>query len=299
MRLCRYTDNQLGEDQLGLVRDDMLFDATAALENLPPLTWPIPQGDHLIANLDVLRPAIEHAADDSHPVPVDSVVLKSPVANPSKIIGAPVNYQKHHDEAVADQEINLGRDVKTIDTYGLFMKANSSLVGPGEGVALRFPDRRNDHEVELAVIIGEGGSDIAEADAMRHICAYAIGLDMTVRGTEDRSLRKGIDTYSVLGPWLVTADEIADPGHLDFEIRVNDEVRQKSNTEHLIFDIPRLIAYASSFMTLYPGDVVMTGTPEGVGPVEPGDVMHAWIDGVGTMSVPVRAHDEDVRLTFQ
>ncbi|MDG2269726.1 MAG: fumarylacetoacetate hydrolase family protein, partial [Alphaproteobacteria bacterium] len=282
----RYADNQLG-----LVRDDMLSDATAALKNLPPLTWPTPLGDHLIANLDALRPAIERAADDSDPVPVSSVVLKSPVANPSKIIGAPVNYQKHHEEAVADQEINRGRDVKTIDTYGLFMKANSSLVGPGEGVALRFTDRRNDHEVELAVIIGEGGSDITEADAMGHICAYSIGLDMTVRGTEDRSLRKGIDTYSVLGPWLVTADEIADPGHLDFEIRVNDELRQKSNTEFLIFDIPRLIAYASSFMTLYPGDVIMTGTPEGVGPVVAGDVMHAWIDGVGEMSVPVRAHE--------
>lgn len=286
MRLCRYD-----EDQLGLVRDDQVFDATAALENLPPLTWPIPQGDHLIANLDALRPAIEHAADDSHPVPVSSVQFKSPVANPSKIIGAPVNYHKHHQEAVADAEINLGREIKTIDTYGLFMKANSSLVGPGEGVALRFTDRRNDHEVELAVIIGEGGSDIAEADAMGHICAYSIGLDMTVRGTEDRSLRKGIDTYSVLGPWLVTADEVDDPGHLDFEIRVNDEVRQKSNTDQLIFDIPRLIAYASAFMTLYPGDVIMTGTPEGVGPVEPGDVMHAWIDQVGEMSIPVRAHE--------
>ncbi|MEP4378484.1 MAG: fumarylacetoacetate hydrolase family protein [Alphaproteobacteria bacterium] len=285
MRLCRYND-----DELGLVLDGQLFDATAALESLPPLTWPVPQGDHLIANLDALRPAIEHAAGDSHPVPIESVVLKSPVANPSKIIGAPVNYHKHLEEAQADAEINLGRDIKTIDTYGLFMKANSSLVGPGEGVALRFGDRRNDHEVELAVIIGEGGSDIAEADAMGHICAYSIGLDMTVRGTEDRSLRKGIDTYSVLGPWLVTADEIADPGHLDFEIRVNDEVRQKSNTEHLIFDIPRLIAYASSFMTLYPGDVIMTGTPEGVGPVDPGDTMHAWIDQVGEMSIPVRAH---------
>ena len=189
MRLCRYND-----DELGLVLGDQLFDATAALESLPPLTWPIPQGDHLIANLDALRPAIEHAAGDSHPVPVDSVLLKSPVANPSKIIGAPVNYHKHLEEAQADAEINLGREIKTIDTYGLFMKANSSLVGPGDGVALRFNDRRNDHEVELAVIIGEGGSDIAEVDAMRHICAYSIGLDMTVRGTEDRSLRKGIDT---------------------------------------------------------------------------------------------------------
>ena len=285
MRICRYDD-----DRVGLVRGDDIFDATAALDQLPPLRWPVPAGDAFIAHLDVLKPALEAAADDSHPVPLGSVSLKSPVANPTKIIGAPVNYYKHLDESRADEEINFGRDIKTIDTYGLFMKANSSLVGPGEGVALRFTDRRNDHEVELAMVIGTGGSNIARDDAMSHVAAYSIGLDMTVRGTEDRSLRKGIDTYSVLGPWLVTADEIDDPDRLDFEIRVNDEVRQKSNTELLIFDCAKLIEYASSFMTLYPGDIIMTGTPEGVGPVSPGDTMHAWVEGVGEMSVPVRAH---------
>ncbi len=285
MRICRY-DN----DQVGLVRGGDVFDATAALDQLPSLRWPVPAGDALIAHLDVLKPALEAAADDSPPVPLASVSLKSPVANPTKIIGAPVNYYKHLEESRADDEINLGRDIKTIDTYGLFMKANSSLVGPSEGVALRFTDRRNDHEVELAMVIGTGGSDISRDDAMSHVAAYAIGLDMTVRGTEDRSLRKGIDSYSVLGPWLVTADEIDDPDKLDFEIRVNDEVRQKSNTELLIFDCAKLIEYASSFMTLYPGDVIMTGTPEGVGPVSPGDTMHAWVEGVGEMSVPVRAH---------
>jgi len=113
---------------------------------------------------------------------------------------------------------------------------------------------------------------------------------MTVRGTEDRSLRKGVDTYSVLGPWLVTADEIADPDKLDLEILVNDEMRQKSNTSNLIFDCAKLIEYASAFMTLYPGDIIMTGTPEGVGPVVPGDTMQARIEGIGSMSVPVRAH---------
>lgn len=285
MRLCRYDD-----DRIGLIRGDQLFDATAALAQLPTLNWPVPLGDHLIANLDAMRPALEIAADESRPVSIDSVALKSPVANPGKIIGAPVNYHKHHAESRADAEINLGRDIKTIDTYGLFMKANSSLVGASEGVSLRFTDRRNDHEVELALVIGQGGSDIAYDDALSHVAAYTIGLDMTVRGTEDRSLRKGIDTYSVLGPWLVTADEITDPDKLDFEIRVNDEIRQKSNTEHLIFDCAKLIVYASSFMTLYPGDVIMTGTPEGVGPVVPGDVMHASIEGIGEMTVPVRAH---------
>ena len=285
MKICRYDD-----DRVGLVRGDLVFDATAALDHLPAMRWPVPRGDALVAHLDVLKPALEAAADDSHPVPLDSVALKSPVANPTKIIGAPVNYYKHQEEAIADSEINLGREIKTIDTYGLFMKANSSLVGPSEGVDLRFTDRRNDHEVELAMVIGEGGSDISRENAMSHVAAYAIGIDMTVRGTEDRSLRKGVDTYSVLGPWLVTADEIANPDNLDLEIRVNDELRQSSNTNMLIFDCARLLEYASSFMTLYPGDVIMTGTPEGVGPVKAGDVMHARVEGVGEMSVPVRAH---------
>ena len=285
MRLCRYDD-----DRIGLIREDQLFDSTAALAQLPSLNWPVPLGDHLIANLDAMRPALEAAADESAPVSIDSVAFKSPVANPGKIIGAPVNYHKHHEEAVADSEINLGREIKTIDTYGLFMKANSSLVGPSEGVALHFTDRRNDHEVELAVVIGKGGADISRAEAMDHVAAYAIGLDMTVRGTEDRSLRKGVDTYSVLGPWLVTADEIANPDALDLEILVNKEMRQKSNTANLIFDCAKLIEYASAFMTLYPGDIIMTGTPEGVGPVVPGDTMQARIEGIGSMSVPVRAH---------
>jgi 2,4-diketo-3-deoxy-L-fuconate hydrolase len=285
MRLCRYDD-----DRIGLIREDQLFDSTAALAQLPSLNWPVPLGDHLIANLDAMRPALEAAADESAPVSIDSVALKSPVANPGKIIGAPVNYHKHHEEAVADSEINLGREIKTIDTYGLFMKANSSLVGPSEGVALHFTDRRNDHEVELAMVIGKGGADISRAEAMDHVAAYAIGLDMTVRGTEDRSLRKGVDTYSVLGPWLVTADEIANPDALGLEILVNKEMRQKSNTANLIFDCAKLIEYASAFMTLYPGDIIMTGTPEGVGPVVPGDTMQARIEGIGSMSVPVRAH---------
>ncbi len=285
MRLCRYDD-----DRLGVVREGQVCDVTAVLDRLPALRWPLPPGDPLIANLDALRPPLEAAADAATPIGLDRVTLKSPVANPSKIIAAPVNYEKHLEEARADAEINLGRDIKTIDYYGLFLKSNTSLVGPGEGVPVRFTDRRNDHEVELVVVVGAGGSDIAEADAMAHVAGYAVGLDMSVRGTEDRSLRKSLDGFTVLGPWLVTADEIADPGNLDLDVAVNGEVRQASNTRHLIFDIPRLIAYASTFYTLYPGDLIMTGTPEGVGPVVPGDVMTARIDGIGEMTVAVRGH---------
>jgi len=129
---------------------------------------------------------------------------------------------------------------------------------------------------------------VSYENALDYVAAYSIGLDMTVRGTEERSLRKAIDSYSVLGPWLVTADEIADPDKLDFSIHVGDEERQNSNTDKLIFDCRKLIEYGSSFYTLYPGDVIMTGTPEGVGPVVPGDVMHCYCEGIGRMDVDVR-----------
>jgi 2-keto-4-pentenoate hydratase/2-oxohepta-3-ene-1,7-dioic acid hydratase in catechol pathway len=284
MRLCRFDDNRLG-----LVRGETLHDVTAALDLLPALRWPLPPGDLLIQNLARLKPEIDKLAAKAPGKPVASVKLLSPVANPTKIMGAPINYKDHVEESKKDQGIAYGRVLKSIGEFGLFLKANSALVGPGEGVALRFPERRNDHEAELAVIIGRAGTKIPRADALSYIAAYAIGLDMTVRGPEVPSFRKSIDTYAVLGPWLVTADEIADPDNLDFELRVGDEVRQKSNTRYLDFGVARLIEFASEFYTLHPGDILMTGTPAGVAAVTPGDVMTVTMQGIGTMQVKVRA----------
>jgi len=284
MRLCRF-DN----DRLGLVRGESVHDVSAALDMLPALRWPLPPGDQLIINLARLKPEIERIAAQAPGRPVASLKLLSPVANPTKIMGAPINYKDHVEESKKDQGIAYGRVLKSIGEFGLFLKANSALVGPSEGVALRFPDRRNDHEAELAVIIGRKGTKIPKAEALTYIAAYAIGLDMTVRGPEVPSFRKSIDTYAVLGPFLVTADEIADPDNLDFELRVGDEVRQKSNTRHLDFGVARLIEFASEFYTLYPGDILMTGTPAGVAAVVPGDVMTVTMQGIGTMQVKVRA----------
>jgi 2-keto-4-pentenoate hydratase/2-oxohepta-3-ene-1,7-dioic acid hydratase in catechol pathway len=230
---------------------------------------------------------LKHAAT---PKPLGAVKLKSPVANPSKVIGAPVNYQLHIDEATKNPNAfaNPNANMLNIRTAGPFLKANSSLVGPSEGVALRFTDRRNDHEVELAVVIGKPGSAIPAARALEHVAGYAIGLDMTVRGTEDRSVRKSVDSYSVLGPWLVTADEIADPNNLDLSITVNNEPRQKSNTRMLILNVQQCIEFFSSYYTLLPGDIIMSGTPEGVGPVKNGDLMIADVEKIGRMEVRVR-----------
>src|SRR5262245_5382239 len=210
MRLCRYDDNRLG-----VVKGDKIHDVSKVLDALPAQRWPLPLGDLLIANLETLRPEMERLAASSPGRPIAGITLHSPVANPSKIIGAPINYNDHIVESKADQGIAHGRDIKTIGDWGVFLKANTSLVGPSEGVALRFTDRRNDHEAELAVIIGKKGTQIAKARAREYIAGYAIGLDMTVRGPEFQCFRKSVDSYAVLGPWLVTADEIADHNNVD------------------------------------------------------------------------------------
>jgi 2-keto-4-pentenoate hydratase/2-oxohepta-3-ene-1,7-dioic acid hydratase in catechol pathway len=282
MRICRFNDSRLG-----VVRDNQVHDVTAVLDGLPALRWPTPPGDHFFNHFETLRPQMQALADVTPGVQVSSVRLLSPVANPGKIVAAPVNYQLHLDESRADTAINFGTQVKTIADYGVFLKATSSVIGASQSVIADWPDRRIDHEVELALVIGRGGFRIPESEALSHVAGYMIGLDMTIRGTEDRSFRKSLDTFTVLGPWLVTADELGDPSQLDLEITVNGQPRQKSNTALLIWNVQKLIAYASQAYTLYPGDVIMTGTPEGVAPVVPGDTMHARIERIGQMKVKV------------
>jgi 2-keto-4-pentenoate hydratase/2-oxohepta-3-ene-1,7-dioic acid hydratase in catechol pathway len=214
---------------------------------------------------------VRAVAVDAPPLPLASVKLTSPIANPSKIIGAPVNYPKH---------LDTGNAIAAIHRVGLFLKASSALVGPAEGIALRNLDRPSDHEVELAIIIGRTANSVA---------GYAIGLDITLRGPEERSFRKSADSYAVLGPWLVTADEIPEPNNLWLKLSVNGEVRQDSSTSRMIMNVNELIAYASRFYTLNPGDIIMTGTPAGVGAIAPGDVLSASIEKIGSMEVHVRA----------
>jgi 2,4-diketo-3-deoxy-L-fuconate hydrolase len=285
MKLCRYDDNKIG-----LVRGRDIHDVSSILDLLPPLRHPFPFGDQLIANLPALREGMERLADSATPRPIDGVRFLSPVANPSKIIGTPANYLAHAEEARLDPQINVFQAGKqrTIEEQGLFLKASSSLVGPSEGVTVRFPDRRTDHEAELGVVIGRKTGPIAEADALGVVAGYAIALDMSVRGKEDRSFRKSLDTYAVLGPWLVTADELGDPDALDFTLHVNGELRQAANTREMIIGIARQISWASSIYTLYPGDIIMSGTCQGVAPVKPGDVMTLAFERIGEMAVPVR-----------
>ena len=285
MRLCRFA-----EDRVGLVRGDEVFEVTAALADLR-YPYPLPRFDPLMADLALLRPAIERAADRAVGQPVTSIGFLSPVANPGKIIAAPVNYKKHLEEARADAAIHHRKQIEEIQRVGLFLKATSSVVGPSEGVAIRHAERRTDHEIELAAVIGRPADRVSARNALDCVAGYCIGLDITVRGPEERSLRKSIDSYTVLGPWLVTSDELPDPSNLDLSLAVNGESRQSANTGDLIIGVAELIAYASSFYTLMPGDVLLTGTPEGVAPIQAGDVMRAAIAQVGAMDVKVRGAD--------
>lgn len=286
MKLCRFN-----EGRLGLVEGDQVRDVTPALDVLPAQHYPFPTYDLLIANLDKVRDRIEALRNQSPQLPLTGLKFLSPVANPGKIVCAPVNYQKHLDEVRADPALHHSSASHTspIQQIGLFLKSATCLVGPGEGIALRKLDRRNDHEVELAFVIGKTASQVAAKDALDYVAGYAIGLDITIRGGEDRSFRKSPDSYCVLGPWLVTKDEIPNPGALDLSISVNGETRQTSNTKYLILGVAELIEFASAFYTLDPGDIVITGTPEGVSPIVPGDHIVANIESIGSMELDVRA----------
>jgi len=229
MRLCRYDD-----DRLGVVRGEMVHDVTEAQAQIRAAAPYAMKGDAVIAALPAWRSRLEEMAAKAPGKSVSQVRLLSPVARPSKLVAAPTNYKAHIEEMAARAAAQNAKPSPAIGTAGLFLKANSSLVGPSEGVAIRFPERRNEHEVELAIIFGKQGSDIPREKALDYVIGYTIGLD--------------------------------------------------------IYDCRKLIEWGSTFYTFYPGDVLYTGTPEGVSPVKPGDTMLARIDPIGEMSVSVRAH---------
>ncbi|AOY95392.1 2-hydroxyhepta-2,4-diene-1,7-dioate isomerase [Cupriavidus sp. USMAA2-4] len=286
MKLCRFNN-----DRVGVVLSGQVVDVTEAvtrvLEGLPPV-----DGDPLIAYLDQVRAGLPSDLLARQAAPASAVSLLAPVRLPGKIVAAPVNYHAHIAEMLASN-ISPGHNLADIEKAGLFLKATSSLVGAAQGVAVRFPERRTDYEVELVAVIGRAASEVPVEEALDYVAGYAVGLDITVRGTEDRSFRKSIDSYTVLGPWLTTRDEIEDPNALRLWLSQNGIVRQNTSTADMVLSVAELIAFASRFYTLKPGDLLFTGTPEGVGPIHPGDFLHAACDGLDAMDVRVRAYGDE------
>lgn len=264
-----------GEYRLGVVDGENVVDVTDRVCE--------PSRHDLVSPLRTLLSQVDSPATllgdlDGDRLPLASVRLAPLMPDPGKIIAAPVNYRDHQAEMQEDLHI---------DSLGIFLKATSSVIGSGDTVRLPYIDRRFDQEGELALVIGRTASHVFAEDALDHVAGYTMLLDITMRGGEDRSTRKSFNSFTPVGPYLVTPDEAGHPDDMQLRTWVNDELRQDADVVDLIWNVPRLIEYASSVMTLHPGDILTTGTPAGIGQILDGDQIAVEVTNLGRLEVTV------------
>jgi 2-keto-4-pentenoate hydratase/2-oxohepta-3-ene-1,7-dioic acid hydratase in catechol pathway len=291
VKLALFDDNRLGV-ATSTPDGDTVVDVTDALP-VPHDPDPVTAGwwRGLARDFPALSSALRAAAEAGTPRPVAEVDLRAPVLGPSKVIAAASNYGEHVAEMHGVQQRTLGRVEAWMMDFDIFLKAPSSIVGPGATITLP-PDvvaagHEVHHESELVVVIGSGGKDIPVEEAMDAVLGFTAGLDITVRSAADRSRRKSYDGFSPLGPYLVTADELGDGSDLDILLTCDGVERQAVNTRDMITPVPAIVAYASSVMTLVPGDVLFTGAPPGVGPIAAGERLDMTISRIGSMAVTI------------
>jgi len=253
--------------------------------------WPPVGINRLIRDFEQHRVAFEAMLVNEAGVPLESVRLETPVPWPNKLMAYPVNYHDHAKEMASKGLASV---------QGYFLKSNSSLTGPQNVIELpALPGREVHHECEIALIIGKEGRQISPENALDYVFGYACLLDMTIRGREERVFRKSYDTFTPVGPWITTADEVADPADIEMKLWVNETLRQHANTRDLIVDIRHMISIASSASTLYPGDIIATGTPAGVDKVIPGDRVTIEVAQVGRMTLTVTQGDKGANEVFE
>lgn len=282
MRLASFRTN--GGVRPGIVRGDRIVDAGGLYDSVGAI---VASGDEA---LDRLR-----EVEDAEGIPLDEAELAAPLA-PRSVYCVGWNYLKHFQEGAAK------RDEELPEHPAFFSKSVGSVVGPDDDVPLHESvTSKLDYEVELTVVIGRAGSTIDPGDALAHVFGYTVGNDVSAREVQRRHggqwlKGKGLDGTCPLGPWIVTRDEVPDPQAVEVISRVNGEERQRSTTELMIFPVADLINRLSEGMTLYPGDVLLTGTPEGVGMgMEPqvwladGDVVECEIPAIGSLRNVIRA----------
>ncbi|MGA0566392.1 fumarylacetoacetate hydrolase family protein [Rathayibacter sp. KR2-224] len=213
-------------------------------------------------------------------VKLTDATLLAPVLPRSKVIGIGRNYREHAEE--------MGSEAPAEPL--MFLKPNTAVIGPDDAIVLPRQSQRVEHEGELVVVIGRIAKDVTAENALDYVFGYTVGNDVTARDLQRSdgqwARAKGFDTFCPLGPVIETEFDAASAS---IETRVNGEVRQSGHVADLIHGIPELVSYASSAWTLLPGDVIMTGTPAGVGPLAPGDRVDVTVSGIGTLSNPVRA----------
>lgn len=279
MKLATYLAD--GKPRTGIVDGDVLIDTGLDATMVD-----------LIASWDALKPSLETKAADGGGIPIDSVKLCAPVQRPGKIFAIGLNYADH----IAESKMG------TPERQVWFTKAQTSVNGPFDPIAIAKGTATADYEVELVAIIGKRGKHIPADRAHEYVFGYCVGNDVTERmwqhATPQWSLGKSFDTHAPMGPWLTTADEIADPHALDIRCWVNGELRQSSNTQQLVFNLWEQIEHLSVGMTLEPGDVIFTGTPGGIGAamdprrfLAPGDVVRCEVEQLGTITGTMAAED--------
>jgi 2-keto-4-pentenoate hydratase/2-oxohepta-3-ene-1,7-dioic acid hydratase in catechol pathway len=279
MKLVTFSQN--GTSRTGAVVDDGVVDLHAAdpslAETMIDLLW---AGEEAMAKART-------AAKSGRAIPLADVTIEAPIARPGKTLAIGLNYRDHAEES--GQEIPKQPIV--------FAKVSTCITGHGKPVHIPRVSRAVDWEAELCFVIGKKGRYIAKEDALDYVAGYMCGNDVSVRDWQFHSptwmTGKGFDTHGPIGPWLVTRDEV-DGSNLDIKLFVNDEEKQHSNTNQLIFGIPELVEYLSGAFTLEPGDVVFTGTPSGVGVgsrpptfLKAGDVVRVEIEGLGVLENPI------------
>jgi len=288
MKLASFDDYRVG-----VVTDTGLVDVTNVLpEFLAEL--PAQRINWLITHWNELRDTLVARVSQGPVLDVSQVTLLPANPGASQLFAAPANYRKHIGELGERAVTTGGRSARE---QGFFLKAVCSLTGSGSVVQLpKGSARRFDHESELAVIIGREARNVPREEAMDYVFGYSCLIDGTMRiekgtGEEERTMRKSFDTFTPLGPYLVTADEVGDSSALSNRLWVNDVLKQDANTRDMIVDIPELIEMISSVLTLRPGDVIATGTPEGVGEMRAGDTVTMEIERVGRLHVKVQEAD--------
>lgn len=278
MKLARY-DNGRGAT-LGVVKGDSVISLAGIADRYPTMLALIEGGD---AALEAVR---THLAANPERAALSAVQLLAPIERPDKFLAIGMNYAKHAEEAR-----RLG--VAVPEKQFWFNKQTSCLAGPFDPIECGVSEEV-DYEVELGVIIGKHAKGVSEADAPAYVFGYTVINDVSARDWQKHAptftVGKSFDTHGPLGPWIVTADEIDDPHTLDLRCVVNGEERQSSNTSDLVHNVWQQIAYLSTAFTLFPGDILATGTPSGVGvamspPVflKSGDVVRCEIDGIGVI----------------
>jgi len=302
MRLVTYRATVESEARLGVIVGDLVVDVEAVSAKagllLPSsmLTF-IDLGPSGLETLTEILESHEDRFPAGTALPLVNVKLLAPIPRPRKnIFGIGLNYVEHVAESA--RTLDTSKDLPKQPV--IFSKPPTAVIGPNDAIEHNKKiTQQLDWEVELAVIMGRTARRVTEAEALNYVFGYSVMIDVSARDNRRAGqwiYSKGQDTYAPFGPCIVTADEIPDPHTLDLWLTVNGETKQKSNTRHMLFKVPLLISDISAAITLEPGDIIATGTPDGVGagrtPQEwlwPGDVVEAGVDGIGRIRHPVVA----------